>query len=94
MKLSLINKEFEIQINWGYVLAFCLVYSYGYQGAINLKEWYLQLPISLYFLCILVMLIRMGTKDILFKTVLLIQVKDFIAMTLLMATWILVAFIS
>jgi len=92
MKSSLFKKEFEVPINWGYVLAFCLIWSYGYQGAINVKEWYLQLPITVYFLFILVMLIWMGATNVLFKTVVLIQEKDLIALLLLMGGWILLAF--
>ena len=92
MKLYLTNKELKIPINWGYVLAFCLVWSYGYQGAINVKEWYLQLPITLYFLGILIILIRMGATNLLFKTVFLLQGKDLVAMIFLMVGWTILAF--
>jgi hypothetical protein len=60
MKFSLLNKDLKIPINWAYALAFCVIWSYGYQGAINIKEWYVQLPISLYFLCVLVVLLIIG----------------------------------
>ena len=92
MKKLTADTTSKFEVNCAYLLIFCLVYSYGYQGAINVREWYVQTPLSIYFLCLITMLFYLGKTKNYFKFEICIQNKDAMVFSVILICWLFLSF--
>lgn len=87
------QKFFLIRINWPFLLAFVVFWSYGWQPIITRNSLMLQVGVAVYAVCILSIYLKLGlSKASVFSSIIKLSLKDCLILVVVVGIWIAIGF--